>query len=86
MDLKKYMDSLGSKQMDRQLVKSYTYQITQVRLFCRDMFAEETIYEGAHVLPGKRRRCDCVLTPYPSSLAVCWVCCSTKLFATVGSR
>jgi len=34
MDLKKYMDSLGSKQVDRQLVKSYTYQITQGILFC----------------------------------------------------
>ncbi|KAF0297284.1 Cyclin-dependent kinase 1 [Amphibalanus amphitrite] len=34
MDLKKYMDTLGSKQMDKQLVKSYTYQITQGILFC----------------------------------------------------
>lgn len=36
MDLKKYMDTLGSKQMNRQLIKSYTYQITQGILFCHE--------------------------------------------------
>jgi len=35
MDLKKYMDSLGrDKLMDKMLVKSYTYQITEAILFC----------------------------------------------------
>lgn len=35
MDLKKYMDSIPSDQyMDKMLVKSYTYQITQGILFC----------------------------------------------------
>ncbi|XP_069683771.1 cyclin-dependent kinase 1 [Periplaneta americana] len=34
MDLKKYLDSLGSSKMDPKLVKSYLYQITQAILFC----------------------------------------------------
>ncbi|XP_014486235.1 PREDICTED: cyclin-dependent kinase 1-like isoform X2 [Dinoponera quadriceps] len=34
MDLKKYMDSLGNKLMDPQLIKSYVFQIIRAILFC----------------------------------------------------
>lgn len=35
MDLKKYLDSISPKEMmDKNLVKSYTYQILQAMLFC----------------------------------------------------
>ncbi|XP_036141282.1 cyclin-dependent kinase 1 isoform X2 [Monomorium pharaonis] len=34
MDLKKYMDSLGNRLMEPNVVKSYLYQITRAILFC----------------------------------------------------
>ncbi|KAJ8678337.1 hypothetical protein QAD02_014124 [Eretmocerus hayati] len=55
MDLKKYMDSLGSgKLLDSSIVKSYLYQITRAILFCHQRRVLHRDLKPQNLLIGKK--------------------------------